>query len=268
MLFDLKGKRKRLVQVVYVMLAILFGGGLVLFGVGGNVSGGLVDAFRGSGGGGADNSAFTDARRAGRAPGGAQPGRARRRGSRCVRAQFNLASSPAGSDAETGALTDRGQQAVIEVTQAWERYVKLKPEKIDASGAAFAALAFGALQDYDKAVEIQQRSRSRRGPSAERVLPARRLRLPRGSGRAGDRAASEAVRRTPSDQRNTVRSLIKDLKKQGKQIAAAVKEAEKAQREARKKGQEEPGHRTSARCPARAPAADLAVARAAAGPYL
>ena len=57
----------------------------------------------------------------------------------------------------------------------------------------------------------------------------------------GDRAAKEAVRRSPSDQRNTVRSLIKDLKKQGKQIAAAVKEAEKAQREAREKGEEEPG---------------------------
>ena len=58
MLFDLKGKRKRLVQVVYVMLAILFGGGLVLFGVGGNVSGGLIDAFKGTGS--ADTSAFTD----------------------------------------------------------------------------------------------------------------------------------------------------------------------------------------------------------------
>ena len=59
MLFDLKGKRKRLVQVVYVGLAILFGGGLVLFGVGGNVSGGLIDAFSGGGGGSANTSAFT-----------------------------------------------------------------------------------------------------------------------------------------------------------------------------------------------------------------
>ena len=50
MLFDLKGKRKRLIQVAYVILAILFGGGLVLFGVGGNVRGGLLDAFSGSGG--------------------------------------------------------------------------------------------------------------------------------------------------------------------------------------------------------------------------
>ena len=75
MLFDLKGKRKRLVQVVYLGLAILFGGGLVLFGVGGNVSGGLIDAFKGTGS--ADTSAFTDqverAERRGGAPTRARP---------------------------------------------------------------------------------------------------------------------------------------------------------------------------------------------------
>ena len=104
MLFDLKGKRKRLVQVVYVMLAVLFGGGLVLFGVGGNVSGGLIDAFRGGGDGGT-TSAFSDIvdraeRRAARNPDDPEAQVA------VVRAQFNLASS---TDAETGALTDRGQ---------------------------------------------------------------------------------------------------------------------------------------------------------------
>ena len=59
MLFDLKGKRKRTVQVTYVILAVLFGGGLVLFGVGSNVQGGLLDAIKGnSGGGNAAGSAF------------------------------------------------------------------------------------------------------------------------------------------------------------------------------------------------------------------
>jgi tetratricopeptide (TPR) repeat protein len=235
LLFDLKGKRKRLVQVVYVMLAILFGGGLVLFGVGGNVSGGLIDAFRG-GNGSADNSAFTDVVE-----------RAERRAAHdpeawiaVVRAEFNFARSPAGSDATTGALTDRGQQAVIAVTQAWERYEKLKPKKIDANGASSAALAYGALQDYDKSVEIQQLAlKQQASPTGYFQLADFAYRADRV--KVGDRAAAEAVRRSPSDQRNTVRSLIKDLKKQGKQVAAAVKEAEKAQREARKKGQEKPG---------------------------
>ncbi|MGH2980290.1 MAG: hypothetical protein ACRDLQ_11750 [Solirubrobacterales bacterium] len=227
MLFDLKGKRKRLVQVVYVALAVLFGGGLVLFGVGGNVSGGLIDAFKGTGS--AETSAFDDLverseRRAIRNP------REPDAWLDVVRAQFNLASSPQGSDAETGQLTDRGQQAIIEVVQAWERYLRLKPEQVDASAAAFAALAYGALQDYDKAVETQALSVESR-PSANGYFQLADFAYRAGQVKVGDRAAEEAIRRTPRDQRNTVRSLIEDTKKQGAEFAKALKEAEKAQRE-------------------------------------
>jgi len=48
MIFDLQGKRRRLVQATYLLLAVLMGGGLVLFGVGsGDISGGLFDAITG-----------------------------------------------------------------------------------------------------------------------------------------------------------------------------------------------------------------------------
>jgi hypothetical protein len=57
MLFDLRGRRRRVVQGTYLLLALLLGGGLVLFGVGGDVSGGLLDAFKG-GGGSSGNSAL------------------------------------------------------------------------------------------------------------------------------------------------------------------------------------------------------------------
>ena len=50
MLFDLKGKRRRVVQGVYLTLAILMGAGLVLFGIGSSVNGGLSDLFSGGGG--------------------------------------------------------------------------------------------------------------------------------------------------------------------------------------------------------------------------
>src|SRR4051794_3039567 len=50
MLFDLRGRRRRLIQAIYLMLAVLIGGGLVLFGIGGNVGGGLVDAISGNSG--------------------------------------------------------------------------------------------------------------------------------------------------------------------------------------------------------------------------
>jgi hypothetical protein len=55
MLFDLRGRRRRAVQAVYLTLALLMGGGLVLFGIGGDVSGGLVDAFKGGGGSNGDS---------------------------------------------------------------------------------------------------------------------------------------------------------------------------------------------------------------------
>src|SRR6185312_4908964 len=57
MLFDLRGRgRRRTVQAIYLSLAVLMGGGLVLFGIGGNTSGGLFDAINGSGGGGGGSS--------------------------------------------------------------------------------------------------------------------------------------------------------------------------------------------------------------------
>jgi cytochrome c-type biogenesis protein CcmH/NrfG len=50
MLFDLRGRgRRRTVQAIYLSLAILMGGGLVLFGIGGATNGGLIDAIQGNG---------------------------------------------------------------------------------------------------------------------------------------------------------------------------------------------------------------------------
>src|SRR3954468_10851166 len=57
MLFDLKGKRRRTVQGVYVTLAVLMGAGLVLFGIGSSVNGGLFDAFNGGNGSNQGDSA-------------------------------------------------------------------------------------------------------------------------------------------------------------------------------------------------------------------
>lgn len=230
MLFDLKGRRKRLVQVVYVMLAILFGAGLVLFGVGGS-SGGLIDAFKGGGGGG-DTSAFDDIVRRADARATRNP-RDPEAQLEVVRAQFNLASSTAGSDAETGQLTDRGQQAIIEVSQAWERYLRLKPKRIDPSAAAFAALAYGALQEYGKAVKTQAQAMDVR-PSANGYFQLADFAYRAGRVADGDAAGRKAVALTPRDQRNTVRALIKDTKKQGAQLAKALKEAKKAERQAGK----------------------------------
>src|SRR3954447_19891244 len=52
MLFDLRAPgRRRTIKVVYVFLALLMGGGLIFFGIGGATNGGLLDAFKSGGGG-------------------------------------------------------------------------------------------------------------------------------------------------------------------------------------------------------------------------
>jgi hypothetical protein len=60
MLFDLRGRRRHAVQVIYLLLAVLMGGGLVLFGVGSDATGGLLDAFKGGNGGQSTDSALQD----------------------------------------------------------------------------------------------------------------------------------------------------------------------------------------------------------------
>src|SRR5689334_16590028 len=60
MLFDVRGKRKRMIQVIYAGLAMLMAVGLIGLGIGSSTSGGLFDALGfgsdGSSSGGADYS--------------------------------------------------------------------------------------------------------------------------------------------------------------------------------------------------------------------
>ena len=66
MLFDLRSRgRRRTVQVVYLGLALLMGGGLVLFGVGaGNGFGVILNAFTGNGSSGAQTQVVSQAEKA------------------------------------------------------------------------------------------------------------------------------------------------------------------------------------------------------------
>src|SRR5215218_5706722 len=61
MLFDLRGRgRRRTIQIVYATLAFLMAAGLILFGVGSGLAGGLIDALNGnSSSSGGGNSALT-----------------------------------------------------------------------------------------------------------------------------------------------------------------------------------------------------------------
>jgi tetratricopeptide (TPR) repeat protein len=251
MLFDLKGKRKRAVQVTYVILAILFGGSLVLFGIGSDAPGGLVDAITGNnpGGGGDLSGTFQDQVDKAEKQTRVDPKNARAWAA-LSQAEFNLARAGNGYDQETGQFSEGSADTLERSTRAWERHLALKPDKPDATAAslmvqAYASLLrFGrgsALDTFDKAAEAQKIfAEARPSPNSYFSLAAIRYQI--GKISQGDQAADEAVRRTPKDQRNVVRSQLEEVRKEGlkakKELKKSEDQAAKAAREARKAGKD------------------------------
>src|ERR1035441_5067753 len=123
MLFDLRSRgRRRTVQFVYLGLAILMGGGLVLFGVGaGNGNGGLLNAFTGNGSGNAQNSALTAQEKTAVKATKANPNDASAWAS-LVSARWANASAGNNYNSTTGAFTVSGKKELANTAAAWERY--------------------------------------------------------------------------------------------------------------------------------------------------
>ena len=139
MLFDLRGSgRRTTVKVVYVLLAVLMGGGLVLFGIGGSVSGGLVDAITGSSG---SSTQRRRARSSKRADAGRSNGRARtRRTPRPGRPRPAPATSsraPATTSTRAPARSPPpARRSCGPPPTAWEKHLALEPKQPDDSVAS------------------------------------------------------------------------------------------------------------------------------------
>ena len=154
MLFDLRGAgRRRTVQAIYLSLAILMGGGLVLFGIGGNVGGGLLDAVKGDGSGGSSASGFEKRierleKRVRVSPGDASAW------AELARLRYQETSVGENYDQASSSFTDKGRQKLRGVESAWDRYLALDPKKPNADVANLMVQAFGptGLNKPDKAV--------------------------------------------------------------------------------------------------------------------
>lgn len=157
MLFDLRGRgRRRTVQVVYISLALILGGGFVLLGVGGTGSGGILDAFKSDNQtSGATDQIDRDIKRAERRT-QATP-RAAAGWATLARLRYQKASVT-GFDQRTGTYTDGGKKGLRAAGQAWNRYLALDPEQPNAQVAAVMVQAFspGGLNELDRAVTAQE----------------------------------------------------------------------------------------------------------------
>jgi hypothetical protein len=211
MLFDLRGRRRRAVQVTYLMLALLMGGGLVLFGIGGDVSGGLVDAFKGGGGGSDVDSALRD--------------RVESQEERLAKSPQNEAVlqnlirdyySLATSQRESGSIGFPAD-AKDELRKAggyWQRYAQAVSGEPSADSARYAVQIYdvGALNQPKEAQRAAAIIASDSNDVASYLQLVARAALA-GDTRTADLAAKKAVDLAPKDQRKLVKEQAEALKK-------------------------------------------------------
>jgi hypothetical protein len=206
MLFDLKGKRRRFVQATYLTLAVLMGGGLVLFGIGGGTNGGLLDAFKGGGGGTSAEKQLKKQITQAQQRVTANPSD---QAALLLIAKDNYQLAASGADPNTGAFDDKGKQNLAQAASAWERYTALNPPKPDDTVASYMLLAYGqaGLNKPDKAkqaAEIVSQAR----PNSNNYIQVVYYASLSGDTRTAKLAAQKALSLAPKGQRSSVKSLI------------------------------------------------------------
>src|SRR5215207_2078904 len=218
MLFDLRGAgRRTTIKAVYLMLAVLMGGGLVLFGIGGDVSGGLVDAItERSGttdtGTGRYEDRVREAERATQAdPKDAEAWAA------LARARFQLASAGNNFDQQTQQFSASGKAQLRSATQAWERHLALDPKQPDDGVASLMVQAYSfGLNEPAKAVAAQEVITEAR-PTSATFANLAIFAYQAGQTRKGDLASDKAVSLADSADRKTLRTELKSAKQQALQ---------------------------------------------------
>ena len=218
MLFDLRGRgRRRTVQVIYLSLAILMGGGLVLFGIGGATSGGLIDAIQG---GKSSNSSGSDTfqKRVDALEKQTQTDPTNARAwAQLAGLRFQLAGSGANYDQATQVYTDKGKAELRQASAAWQRHLALAGDKPDTTVANQMVQAYGisGLQNYPEAVKALEFVIDAT-PNATFQQYAQLAVLAHGAkqDRKATLSADKAVSLAPKAQRKTLRDQIKAAQQQ------------------------------------------------------
>jgi hypothetical protein len=212
MLFDLRSRgRRRTVQVVYLGLAVIMGGGLILFGVGtGSGNGGLLNAFTGSGSGNNQASALVQQEKAATQRARRNPNDAAA-WSALINARWAVASSGTNYDSNTNAFSASGTKQLTGVTYAWQRYLALTKSP-DPTLATLAAESYAHLGNYASAANAWE-VQSAANPSVARGYECLAVTAyAAGQTRKGDLALAKALSLTPKLSRKTVKSEIQRAK--------------------------------------------------------
>jgi hypothetical protein len=227
MLFDLRGSgRRTTIKVVYLTLALLMGGGLVLFGIGGDVSGGLVDALTENSGTTSSDSTFRD--RAERATRDAQASpQDPEAWAEVARTRYQYASAGEFLDRNTGEFTAEGKAQLQLAATAWEKHLELAKSKPDDRVATLMVQTYseGGLNEPEKAVQAQEIITEVR-PKDSTFATLAVLAYQAGQTRKGDLATKEALALADDDDRETLKSELEQAKQQA--VASQLQDATEA----------------------------------------
>jgi hypothetical protein len=216
MLFDLRGRgRRRTVQAIYLSLALLMGGGLVLFGIGGGTNGGLFDAINGGGGSGGTSvdsvfkkrlSTLEQRIKVNPQDAAAYAGLAK--------LHFENAGTGENFNQTQNAYTAKGLQELRQASASWQRYLGLKPAKPDVSAATIMTTAYGpaGLKQYANAVAALEIVIADRKESASLYAQLAILAAGANQTRKSDLSEKKALALAPKADRKQLKSQI-DLEK-------------------------------------------------------
>ena len=230
MLFDLQSRRRRnAVKIVYLGLAVLIGGGLVLFGVGtGTGGGGLLDVFNG----GSTSSSVQISNAEKRALRDVRVNPANSAAwAELARARFQDAGQGDNFNETQQAFTAKGQAELRSAAQAWNRYLQLNPDRPDSNLARLMAQAFaptGLNQPADAANAMEIVTAS--DPSSAAYAALAQYAWLANQTRKGDLASQKAVELAPADQRAAIRRQLASVNRQilQQQAQEAVNNAQAA----------------------------------------
>lgn len=224
MLFDLRGRgRRTTVKVIYSFLAILIGGGLVFFGIGGATNGGgLFDALN-------QQTDVQDTyskevaslkRQLARNP------KSEAGWARLAKLQVQQASAQ-GYIQNTNSYNAEGKAKLAEASASWNRYLKLQPKKVNSQLAAIMVTAYsqgGLNQPKEAAKALKEAIRSRK-PSAALYSQLAILSYQAGDKNESRIAEKRALDLAPKSKRKLIKAQLAAQK-------AQLKSAQQAQQQA------------------------------------
>jgi hypothetical protein len=216
MLFDLQGPRKTLVKVVYLGLAILLGGGLVLFGIGSDVNGGLADMF------GNKSSASQARDNVEKYVKQVQANPKNKEAlQNLIAARYTLSADESNFNKEKNTFSKEGTQQLNLLKDNWETYLKLTDNEPNLATANFAVSAFLGLNDAKGATQAQQ-VLAKAEPSASNYLALMLYASYAGDTLVASGAEAKALELATKDEKPEVKAQIKEIKKQMKERSAEL----------------------------------------------